>query len=75
MSPHLVRCVVVRDSVCPMLAAQRIYQQVLREAAREVDLECGGLKHIELAENDVTDLGAKGLCAALGFDRRLVRPS
>jgi hypothetical protein len=34
---------------------QRIYQQTLREAAKEVDVQCGGLKHIELAENDVRE--------------------
>ena len=30
-----------------------MYQLELREAAKEVDQQCGGLKHIELAENDV----------------------
>ena len=44
---------VYRGNLNPAMCAQRIYQRELREAAKEVDLQCGGLKHIELAENDV----------------------
>ena len=44
----------------------------LRGLARDVDGQCGGLMHLELAENKVTDEGARELCVALGFDRRMV---
>ena len=33
---------------------QHMHMQSIREAAAEVDRACGGLQHIELAENDVS---------------------
>ncbi len=55
-----------------MLPLQAEHLMHLRDLAREVDERCGGLMHLELAENRVTDEGAKELCVALGFDRRMV---
>ncbi|GAX76011.1 hypothetical protein CEUSTIGMA_g3454.t1 [Chlamydomonas eustigma] len=60
------------DASLDNTTAQVLHQRALRSVAKEVDLECGGLRHIELAENKITDSGAKVMCAALSFDRRLV---
>ena len=35
-------------------AARTAHQRALHAAAREVDAQCGGLMHIELAENKVS---------------------
>ncbi|KAG1671556.1 hypothetical protein FOA52_011278 [Chlamydomonas sp. UWO 241] len=60
------------DSSRGAAAAQAAHQAALRAAAKEVDEACGGLMHIAMAENEVTDRGASELCRALSFDRRLV---
>ena len=40
---------------CSALVLQHMHMQSIREAAAEIDRACGGLQHIELAENDVSE--------------------
>ena len=47
------------------------YRRELQQLAKGVDEQCGGLVHLELAENLITDRGVSDLCASLSFDRRL----
>ncbi|GFH25329.1 uncharacterized protein HaLaN_23271, partial [Haematococcus lacustris] len=54
------------------MASTRHYQ-AMRDIAQQVDAQCGGLLHLELAENpEVTDRSGIALCDALSLDRRLI---
>ncbi|GFH16254.1 uncharacterized protein HaLaN_12639, partial [Haematococcus lacustris] len=59
-------------SLDPSMASTRHYQ-AMRDIAQQVDAQCGGLLHLELAENpEVTDRSGIALCDALSLDRRLI---
>ncbi|GLC45382.1 hypothetical protein PLESTM_001728300 [Pleodorina starrii] len=56
----------------PPARAHLEHHAELRAIAREVDEQAGGLLHLEMAENKLTDKGARALCTALTYDRRLI---
>ncbi|KXZ53904.1 hypothetical protein GPECTOR_6g822 [Gonium pectorale] len=53
-------------------AAHGAFHARLRSIAASVDERCGGLLHLELAENKLTDKSARSLHDALSYDRRLI---
>ena len=59
------------DSSLAPRDSEALHRRELQQLAKGVDEQCGGLVHLELAENSVTDRGVADLCASLSFVRRL----
>ncbi|KAG2443639.1 hypothetical protein HXX76_001989 [Chlamydomonas incerta] len=60
------------SGLVPQHAAHLAFAGQLRAIAASVDERCGGLLHLELAENKMTDRCARFLRTALSYDRRLI---